>query len=414
MKLKKKASKLNAETLLVTVDIAKRRHFGYARSLDGSELDVFAFNNTRKGFDYFLSKVESFRDRKGLRRLVFGIESTGNYGEALLHYLYKRGHELIQVNPMHVKRVKEIRGNSQDKSDLKDPKVIADIISLNNYLTVIIPEGHSAELRRLAHLREQKQTDLRRVYNRMESQMTLIFPEFLQIMKPLTTKSALYLLRHFPTPQAIKGMSIADLTGILERVSRKRLGRDRAERLYRASMMSVGIGEGQESIVAGIQLALDEIRLHERQLCELEQKIERTLIEIPYSKYLLSVKGIGALSAGVLIGEVGDFRKYRSKQELLKLAGLNLYGISSGEHNGLRHITKRGRHLLRKILFYAALNMSKKGGIFHAIYQSHLKKGMKKIKAITALSRKLIGILFALVRDGKHYDQGVHELAKAA
>ena len=50
-----------------------------------------------------------------------------------------------------------MRGNSPNKTDEKDPQVIADIIELGNYLTVVIPEGTSAELRRLTQARERGQ-----------------------------------------------------------------------------------------------------------------------------------------------------------------------------------------------------------------------------------------------------------------
>ncbi|MGA1870662.1 MAG: transposase [bacterium] len=39
---------------------------------------------------------------------------------------------------------------------------------------------------------------------------------------------------------------------------------------------------------------------------------------------------------------------------------MDLYKISSGKHKGERHITKRVRSLLRKLLYFASLNMAKK------------------------------------------------------
>ena len=414
MKLSKKVQKFNSETLLVTVDVGKVKNYGYGRCMDGSELPVFSFFNTGKGFEYFLNKVNKFKKDKGLSKILFGLESTGVYGEALIHYLHKRGLEIVQVNPMHTKRVKEIRGNSQNKTDKKDPKVIADIIALNNYLTVIIPEGVSAELRRLAHLREQKLTDINKVYNRMEALTFLIFPEFLNVMKGLRTKTAAYLIKHYPSPHSIRNLGVEALTEKIERVSRKRLGKERAEELYNAALVSGGIEEGLESIVEGLSMFLDEIALYEKHLSQIEHKMGQSLQEIPYSKFIMSIKGIGAITTAVIIGEVGDLRKYKTKQELSKLAGLNLYEISSGKHVGERHISKRGRSLLRKILFYAAINVTKEGGIFYDVYQSHLKKGMKKIKALTAISRKLIGIIYALVRDNVNYIEGFNGITKAA
>jgi hypothetical protein len=44
-----------------------------------------------------------------------------------------------------------------------------------------------------------------------------------------------------------------------------------------------------------------------------------------------------------------------------------------------------------------------KSGILHKPYQRHLAKGMTKTKALIAIARKLIGIIFALVRDHSDY-----------
>jgi len=127
------------------------------------------------------------------------------------------------------------------------------------------------------------------------------------------------------------------------------------------------------------------------------------LQEIPYSDSLLSVKGIAEVTVAGLIGEVGDFRQFHALRQVMKLAGLNLFEISSGKHKGNRHISKRGRPVLRKLLYFAAINTVRKGGVMHASYQRHLERGMPKTKALIAIARKLLRILFALVRDHSQY-----------
>jgi len=87
----------------------------------------------------------------------------------------------------------------------------------------------------------------------------------------------------------------------------------------------------------------------------------------------------------------------------LKYAGLNLYEISSGLHRGQRRISKRGRSLIRKLLYFAALRVVQKSGIFHRQYQNHLAHGMIKNKALIAICRKLLTIIFAVVRDRRDY-----------
>ncbi len=58
---------------------------------------------------------------------------------------------------------------------------------------------------------------------------------------------------------------------------------------------------------------------------------------------------------------------------------------------------------MRKLLFFAAVNTVRKGGIMHECYQRHLQKGMKKIKALISIARKLLCIIFALVRKQNEY-----------
>ena len=127
------------------------------------------------------------------------------------------------------------------------------------------------------------------------------------------------------------------------------------------------------------------------------------LKEIPYSHSILSIKGIGKVTAAGLIGEVGDFREFGTISEITKLAGLDLFEISSGKHKGRRRISKRGRPLMRKLLYFAAINVVRINGILHEPYQQMLSNGMPKVKALIAIARKLLRIIFALARDNTAY-----------
>ena len=106
--------------------------------------------------------------------------------------------------------------------------------------------------------------------------------------------------------------------------------------------------------------------------------------------------------AGIIV-EVGDFKKFQTWAEIMKLAGLDLYEISSGKWKGRRKISKRGRSLLRKILYYAAIQTIRNNGILHDYYTRLTDGGMKRMKSLVAVSRKLLGIIYAIVRDGSEY-----------
>ena len=75
------------------------------------------------------------KNRFGCDEVVVGYESTGPYAEPLVHYLLPKGVKIVQVNPMHTKKMKEVNDNSPLKTDDKDPRVIADIIRLGHALT---------------------------------------------------------------------------------------------------------------------------------------------------------------------------------------------------------------------------------------------------------------------------------------
>jgi transposase len=398
---------LNGKTLLVTVDIGKKINYGYCRFPDGSEIEPFDFYNSGVGFRKFWHEIERLRIDSGLEAMVVGIESTGCYGEPLLHFLNKRkGVELVQVNPMHTKRLKELQGNSPQKSDRKDPKVIADIICLGHALSVVIPEGVIAILRQLSHARERDLSRRSEAYNQLQDLIFRIFPEFGRVMKDVSSKSSHHLLRHYPLPAQIVEMGLNALRQLLHQVSRGRLGEDRAIKLYRAARNSGGIPKDQEGTLIELEHLLDLIELCNSTIATLEEKISKLLKEVPCSPYILSIKGIGEITAAGLIGEVGDFNQFKSIGELLKFSGLELYEVSSGKHKGNRHITKRGRPLIRKLLYFAAINTIRKGGAMHEHYQRHRQKGMTKPKAMVAIMRKLLGIIFALVRNHCEYIPG--------
>jgi len=113
----KKVKFINKKTMLTTIDIGKNVHYGYFRTPDGHELKPFPFYNSKKCFHRFWNKMCQFKRQHQLQDIVIGFESTGPYAEPLYHYLKKKPVKLVQINPMHSKRVKEMSGNSPNKTD---------------------------------------------------------------------------------------------------------------------------------------------------------------------------------------------------------------------------------------------------------------------------------------------------------
>jgi len=398
----KKVKKINDKTVIATLDIGKNVQHGYFRAPNGNDVEPFAFYNSKKSFNTFWQKLCQFKDKEGLEQIVIGFESTGPYAEPLFHFLRKKPVKLVQVNPVHTKRVKELTGNSPNKTDKKDPRVIADVICLGHALTLVVPEGPAAQLRRLTQARQRAIENRTSMKNQLQHLIFVIFPEFLALLK-ISTKTARYFIKHYMTPEKIFALGLESIGQIFKKVSRGKLGQDRAKQLYEAAKNSIGISEGQQSIVLEIEHLVGRIDAEDQFVDSLEKQMCVYLQQIPYSQNILSIKGLGQVTAAGLIGEVADFNKFDTISEIMKLAGLDLYEISSGNRRGQRRISKRGRPLMRKLLFFAAINAVKSKGIMHEKYQQMLDRGMLKMKALIAISRKLLGLIFAIVRDNTKY-----------
>ena len=176
-----------------------------------------------------------------------------------------------------------------------------------------------------------------------------------------------------------------------------------AERLIDLAQKTVGIKEGLHGIVLDIQHIIAQLDVVDRFTSDIEVEMASTLERIPASVRLLSIKGLGVISVAGLIGEVGDFSKFRTQSEIMKLAGLDLYEVSSGKRKGQKRISKRGRSLMRKILYFAAIQMIGTRGIMHDYYERLTARGMLKMRALVAVMRKLLRIIHAIMRDDRNY-----------
>jgi transposase len=399
----KRARTVKEGTLIATVDIGITSNTGYCTTLDGRDSKSFTFDNTKEGFEKFWWMVMASKNRFGCEEVVVGYESTGPYAEPLVHYLASKQVKIVQVNPMHTKKMKEVNDNSPLKTDDKDPRVIADIIRLGRALTIVVPEGDAAYLRRLNNTRERHVGEQTALLNQLQQLVFLIFPEFKTVLKNMKGKTAQYILNRYTTPERIGNLSKEVLGEEMRKRSMGKFGIKDAESLIGLARETVGIKEGVAGISLDIKHILMQLEAEGRFIAEIEAEMGVTLDRLPCSVRLLSIKGLGTVSVAGLIGEVGDFSKFSTQSEIMKLAGLDLYEISSGKRKGQRRISKRGRSLLRKILFYAAIQMIRKNGIMYDYYARLTGRGMERMRALIAVSRKLLRIVHAIVRDDRDY-----------
>jgi transposase len=394
---------VNEATLVVTVDVGMTSNTGYCTTVDGRDIKPFKFDNTREGLDRFWGMIVASKTRFHCGEVMVGYESTGPYAEPLVHYLMHKPVTIVQVNPMHTKRIKEINDNSPLKTDDKDPRVIADVLRLGHVLSVVVPEGDAAYLRRLNNARERHVGERTALLNQLQQLVFLIFPEFKAVFSDIKVKTAQHILTRYSTPERIGGLNKGELGEEMRKQSMGKFGVQQAELLISLARDTIGITEGIAGIALDIRHILVQLQAVNGFVAEIEAEMEKTLERIPCSARILSMKGLGVVTVAGLIGEVGDFTKFRTQSEIMKLAGLDLYEISSGKRKGQRRISKRGRSLLRKILYNAAISTIRKNGIMYTQYTHLIDRGMKRTSALIVIAKKLLRIIHAMVRDDRDY-----------
>lgn len=405
--------------LIATVDEAKDVPRAFARMAHGGPcLAAFSFSHSREGYEMFMRRIREFGRHHGCTEILVGFESTGVYSSPLSYYLMTQPVKAVQVNPMHTKRARELPDNSPNKTDHKDPKVIYTLIEMKDVLTVLNPVGAEAELRAAALARERAQEDLTSCFNRLHALVFQGFPEFFKCFKSLRCVTAQHLLRTYPRPIDLVACGAEKLAADLRRISRGRKGTQEAWHLIADAKSTIGVNDGRASRTLEIQHLLKRIAMIEEESESYDRRMKALLPHVPYSNNLMSIKGMGELTTATLIGHLGHIPSFHSSSAILKYSGLNIFEISSGKHKGLCHITKRGRSSVRRTLFFTVLRMIKKGGLFHEEYHRMIDQTKKtKIEAMVALMRKLLGVIYALVRDGTLYDENYtsqHDVKMAA
>lgn len=415
-----KITQISPSTLIVGIDIAKDKHVARAQDDRGYEFGKrLFFENRIHGFEKLLKWVKGHQQENNKTHVIFGVEPTGHYWLSLAYYLRANGFDFVLVNPMHVKKSKELDDNSPTKNDTKDARVIAQLVKDGRYSVPNLLDGIYAELREGVKLREQLSKQLMIIEGRIQNNIQRYFPEFLDVFKCWNGKAAMCTLRLFPFPNDLRNMTPEDVLMKWKPFVNRGVGIKRATKLVETAKKSVGIEVGLRFGKREIHSLLDQYELYREQLAELEQELEELVLTIPGAQKMMNIKGVGAMTVATFFAEVGDINNYSHPQQLVKMAGLSLREHSSGKYKGQTRIDKRGRKRLRKSLYLAIRPLVRYNPAFRALheyYTTRLNRPLKKQQSLIALCGKLLRVLFVIGKKQCEFDEnkllmGIPELA---
>ena len=403
-----KLSQITPSTLIVGIDIAKDKHVARAQDDRGFEFGKrLIFDNRIHGFEQLLNWISRLQKENDKTELIVGAEPTGHYWLSLAYYLKAKDIQFVLVNPMHVKKSKELDDNSPTKNDTKDARVIAQLIKDGRYSVPNLLDGIYAELREGIKLRDQLVKQLIVIDGRIQNHIQRYFPEFHDVFKDWEGKTARYTLREFPFPADLRDMTPEEVLEQWKTVIKRGVGIKRATQLVEKARKSVGIEVGLRFARKEIHSLLDQYELYQSQLTELDQEITEVMKDIPGAQEMMKIKGLGPITVATFFSEVGDLTKYDHPQQLVNMAGLSLREHSSGKFKGQTRITKRGRKKLRKSLYLAVRPLVARNPIFKALhhyYTTRPDNPLKKQQSLIALCGKLLRVLFVIGRKQCEFD----------
>ena len=193
----------NASTLLVAVDISKRRHevlIGIPSKKRRRRLTIM---NTLEEFQRLADVFASYD-----LPVRIGFEATGNYHRALAHHLGQAGFELKLVSSVGLARTREALHNSWDKNDPKDAQVILHMLEIDAvqffHDPMVAGTNDIQELSKTHEIISRSKTEL--WHRILTHYLPLYFPEAERFHRSTRSDWFLAFLEMFPTPGMITTM----------------------------------------------------------------------------------------------------------------------------------------------------------------------------------------------------------------
>lgn len=121
------------------------------------------------------------------------------------------------------------------------------------------------------------------------------------------------------------------------------------------------------------------------------------------NQLLISIPGIGEVTAAFILGCVGDLRRFDDPRKLAAFVGLNPAIRQSGKWAGHTRLSKLGGPLLRAKLYMPAVTASTHNAAVHALVERLKTRGKPGKLAIGAAMRKLLHIAWGVIHSGKKF-----------
>jgi transposase len=388
--------------LIVGIDIGKRNHEATIIDQKGSIIGkAFRFANSISGFNRLMETVKRTADND----VVFGMEATGHYWLALYTHLRKKGFAVHVINAIQsdALRAMYIR---QQKNDSRDSFIVANVIRFGRFCETSVAPPDLHALRELCRHRFYAVDSISSIKRKLIALLDQVFPEYESLFADTFGKASLELLSEYTTPEEILNVDTEKLVETINIAGHGRLGFDKAAEVRNAARNSFGILLAADTMALLIRQYIEQIRFIEKQIDVLNTEIARLLST--FETQLTTITGVGPTLAAVILSEIGDVKRFNSAAKLAAFAGVDPTMKQSGNFTGSRNrMSKRGSPYLRRALRLAATVASFKDPSISDFYQRKRTEGKSHMIALGHVVRKMVNIIFAVLRDNSPYSPAI-------
>lgn len=376
--------------LYVGIDVAKNKHDVTVLDETGKIIvKPLTFSNNKAGFTLLDKTLKQLKQDR-----LIALEDTGHYAFNLLNFLHEQGYQIYSYNPLLIKEFAKSLSLRKTKTDKKDARVIALKLLSDPNREQFRHDNRQEELKILTrhiHRLKKKQSDWKVQYTRC---LDIIFPE----LDKLVGKHAEYtyeLLIRYPSPQKMLEAGFDKLVEI------KRLTVPKIQDILNLASHSIGTTSPAREFEL-IEI-IENIHHYNRLIDKAEKQVDELMAEI--NSVITSVTGIGNRLGSVILAEVRNIHTFDNPAQLQAFAGLEPSIYQSGQMELTGKMVKRGSPHLRWALLQAAQKVARYSPAFKAYLKTKLAEGKHYNVAITHVAKKLIRMLFYILKNNIPFDE---------
>ena len=328
-----------------------------------------------------------------------GLEATGHYGQNLKLFLENNDFSFMEFNPLLINRFVHSKSLRKTKTDSIDALMIAQYLMTVEYKPYPPSFYHTEKLKSLTRFRDNLVRQRSRQLVELTNILDKVFPEFKPFFKGKFSTTAFYILINYSSPERIANMNSKSYE-TLRKLSRGRFSLADFTTLKHLARNTVG--HPDDFLLSEMAMVIDIFSQLDSKVDETETLIEECVLEI--NPPMLSIPGIGALSAAVILAEFGDFSRYENSAQLLSFAGMEPGYFQSGTSESAGKMVKHGSSYLRYTLMNCAQSVVNYEPTFAEYYAKKRVEGKSYRVALSHVAKKLVRVIFTLQTKNLVYD----------